>query len=168
MRIVFLDVDGVLNCRSTIARFHGFIGIDSKLVKNLSTIISASNIEDDTKIVVSSTWRVGQDKDGKSIPDSYRYLERKLEEQGLRVFDDTPHIRWGSDGRFRRGREIAGWLYENQDKGISGYAVRDDTVFDDFEKYGIMPHLVKTSWERNGGLKEEHIIQALEILREGL
>ncbi len=34
MRVVFLDVDGVLNCRSTEDRFHGFIGIDDELVRN--------------------------------------------------------------------------------------------------------------------------------------
>ena len=62
-----MDVDGVLNCRSTEDRFHGFIGIDDELVRNLSDFVALSNAEEDTRIVVSSTWRVGQDKGGKTI-----------------------------------------------------------------------------------------------------
>ena len=166
MRIVFLDVDGVLNCRSTGDRFHGFIGIDDELVRNLSSFVALSSAEEDTRIVVSSTWRMGQDKDGKSIPDSYKYLQEKLDEHGLEIFDDTPFIKWGGNGRFRRGREIAGWLYDNREKNITGYVVLDDTVFEDFEKYGIMPHLVKTSWENDGGFRKDHIDLALEIIRK--
>ena len=95
MRIVFLDVDGVLNCRSTKERHRGFIGIDSLHVEILSRIIEKSDREEKTELVLSSSWRIGQDRNGSDIPDGYRYLMNKLSEYHLRIYDDTPRLKWG-------------------------------------------------------------------------
>ena len=39
MRIIFLDVDGVLNCSSTKERFQGFIGIDDRFAKTFASLV---------------------------------------------------------------------------------------------------------------------------------
>ena len=168
MRVIFLDVDGVLNCMSTRERYKGFVGIESRLVANLAELVECSNRVDDTRIVLSSSWRVGQDRNGADIPDGYGYLLRRLDKYGLSIFDDTPRLKWGVRGRSRRGREIEGWLYLNRELDISGYVVLDDEVFEDFERYGITDHLVLTSMGKNGGFRKEHIREALGVLLKGL
>ena len=55
MKVIFLDVDGVLNCQKTEAKCRGFIGVDSKKVKLLKKIVDAT----DAKIVLSSSWKIG-------------------------------------------------------------------------------------------------------------
>ena len=57
MRIIFLDVDGVLNNSETTDRYCGWIGIDTKLVFNLKTLYDKSNMEEETKVVITSSWR---------------------------------------------------------------------------------------------------------------
>ncbi|MCR4684571.1 MAG: hypothetical protein K5649_03800 [Lachnospiraceae bacterium] len=159
-----MDVDGVLNCLSTKERHGGFIGIDPSLVAILAELIRLSNQYEDTRIVLSSSWRIGEDRTGAKIPDSYQYLQISLAEHGLSIYDDTPRLKWGVRGQSRRGREIAEWLYKHRDKGISGYVVLDDVLFHDFSKYGITDHLVQTSLDFGGGLQKEDIKRALQIL----
>ena len=55
MKIIFLDVDGVLNCKSSKSRCGGFLGIDDSKVKLLKEIIDITG----AKIVLSSSWRYG-------------------------------------------------------------------------------------------------------------
>ena len=165
MRIVFLDVDGVLNCMSTKERYHGFIGVDDTLVGNFAEFIRTSSEEEETQIVLSSSWRIGQDRTGADIPDGYEYLQGRLAEHGLSIYDDTPRLKWGDAGYRKRGREIAAWLYINRDKDITGYVVLDDVFFPDFKKYKISSHLVQTSLAYNGGFQKNHGKQALRILR---
>ena len=165
MRIVFLDVDGVLNCAFTKETYQGFIGADHSLVENLSIFLNKSNEEEETKIVLSSSWRIGQDRNGADIPDSYNYLSGKLAEYGLTIYDDTPRIPW-SRGQSRRGREIAGWFYMNRNLDIRGYVVLDDVLFEDFERYKILPHFVRTTFfSQSGGFRESYINKAMEIIR---
>lgn len=40
-------------------------------------------------------------------------------------------------------------------------------MFDDYEQFGVMPHLVKTEfYQPNGGLQTEHIAMAIRMLNE--
>ncbi len=160
-----MDVDGVLNCMSTKERYHGFIGVDDTLLENFAEFIRASNEEGQTQIVLSSSWRIGQDRTGADIPDGYEYLQGKLADHGLSIYDDTPRLKWGDASYRKRGREIAAWLYLNRDKDITGYVVFDDVFFDDFKKYKISPHLVQTSLAYNGGFHKNHGKKALRVLR---
>ena len=160
-----MDVDGVLNCMSTKERYNGFIGVDDALLRNFAEFIRTSNEEEETQIVLSSSWRIGQDRSGAEIPDGYEYIQTKLAEHGLSIYDDTPRLKCGDDGYRKRGREIAAWLYLNRDKEISGYVVLDDVFFDDFKKYKISAHLVRTSPAYNGGFHKDNGKQALRILR---
>ena len=81
--VVFLDVDGVLNTRTTCKHTpDGYTGIDDARVSILSQAISKYG---DTDIVLTSDW-----KDMKSTDDDYVYLESKLDKYGLSISGKAP------------------------------------------------------------------------------
>lgn len=102
MKVIFLDIDGVLNCQKTVERFHGFISVDPLLVKRLNRILK----ETDAKIVLSSTWRLFEDN--KEI----------LEKANIKYIDITP------DFHTTRGEEISDWLSRHPE--VERYVILDD------------------------------------------
>lgn len=54
MKILFLDIDGVLNNSKTKEKCLGFTGVDKVLAKRLSTWL---HNRPDIQVVLSSTWR---------------------------------------------------------------------------------------------------------------
>ena len=58
MKIIFLDVDGVLNNATTTEQKHGITGIDHRLVPVLKRLLDESQ----AKVVISSTWRLFKSK----------------------------------------------------------------------------------------------------------
>jgi hypothetical protein len=54
MRIIFLDIDGVLNCQTTHNPRKFPYVVDSSLLANLNQLIARTT----AKVVLSSTWRV--------------------------------------------------------------------------------------------------------------
>jgi len=119
MKIIFLDIDGVLNCKETVNRYNGFIGIDPFLVAIFNRIIFAT----DAKIVLSSTWRhakVSRDEVRRRVMD---------------FIDITPNI--GT----MRGDDINAWLSKHRD--IKKYAILDD----DSDFYPGQP-LFRTTWAK--------------------
>ena len=118
--VIFLDIDGVLNCDETQEKCGGFRGIEDGKVSLLKEIVDLVNGE----IILSSTWRYGFSKNS---PDWARglseYLKGKLEKQGLKISGMTPDINCT-----QRGKEIKLWLDTNgkADKVI----ILDDEEFD--------------------------------------
>lgn len=113
MRVLFLDIDGVLNTHKSIGRF-GFDFIDNILVALVARIVR----ETDCKIVLSSTWRI-EEKDRMLVT-------RELAEQGLTIHDCTPVITrgcWEEGGWVRRHEEIQSWLNQNP---VDRFAILDD------------------------------------------
>ena len=45
MKVVFLDIDGVLNCEGSRSRCVGYRGIDDKKVENLAKILKRNDIK---------------------------------------------------------------------------------------------------------------------------
>ena len=166
MRIIFLDVDRVLNCALTKDRYKGMMGLDERFISNLVQLVEQSSIKDETRIVLSSSWRAGEDKDGKAIPDHLKYLDERLQARGLEIYDETPVIQDSNDGySSRRGLEIMTWLYIHREEGIKGIVILDDVVFEDFSKYKLGVFLVKSIYfSRAGGFIEPLIDKALRIL----
>ena len=70
MKVIFLDIDGVLNYATTAARAPcGCIGIAEPAVRNLKKIIDATG----AKIVLTSTWKSEWNIDAdKCTPDDYQ------------------------------------------------------------------------------------------------
>ena len=80
--VVFLDVDGVLNSRTTVQKTpDGYKGIDDARVVILSKVIEKMGGGD---IVLSSDW-----KEMKSTDEDYVYLTSKLAQCGLSILAHT-------------------------------------------------------------------------------
>ncbi len=166
MRIIFLDVDGVLNCALTKDRYNGMMGLDERFIRNLKQVVKKSSEKDDTRIVLSSSWRAGKDRDGNEIPDHLRYLNERLHSHGMDIYDETPIIRYSKDGYSNhRGREIMTWLYLHRNDDIKSFVILDDVVFEDFKKYRLGSFLAKSIYfSKAGGFIEPLIEKSLRIL----
>ena len=168
MRIIFLDIDGVLNHACTHEMCEGCIGVDQDNLEAFQRLVEESSKEEETKIVLSSSWRVGVDQDGREIPNHYKYLTERLDSVGLSIYDETPFLKDEDDGfrwEERRGYEIIEWLETHKELGISPYVVLDDVLFRDFLELGVSEHMVRTSWDSpRGGFTEKHIKKAMAIL----
>ena len=153
MKVIFLDVDGVLNSIDSEDRFHSWIGLDYSGIKLLKEIVDATGAE----IVLVSTWKLSWDKNNKSRQDSLgSYLDKRLADEGLAIIDKTGgHINY-------RGSGIVDWLSEHT---VESWIVLDDEIFEDYEECGIIPHLVKTSFY-DGGLKDSHVERAITLLND--
>lgn len=152
MRIIFLDIDGVLNCSDSKSRCGSFIGIDNKKVKLLKQIV----YETGAKIVLSSSWRIGWDKNSELCDSHGVYLNNKLRKSNLFILDRTKSLSY-------RGEEIKQWIDSHN---VEEWVVLDDEIFRDYKELGILEHLVKTTfYDEGGGLRDEHVKQAIKILK---
>ncbi len=162
MRIIFLDVDGVLNNDKTEDRYQGFTGIDQQNVDTLKKLYDKSNEEEITRIVVSSSWRYEMVKKYSKADGSYEYLLKRLNDSGMEVIDYTP---MSPISGWHRSDEIEAWLSDNKTKfEVSTYVILDDESFD-FRDKGLDTKFVWTDGEY--GLTDKDIDRGLEILRGG-
>lgn len=105
MKVLFLDIDGVLNNFGLI-RANGFDYIDPDMVKSLGAAVAQTGAH----IVLSSFWRL-QQKDRELV-------DAALGAHGMSVHDRTPSLPGP------RANEIAQWLSSNP--LVRGYAIVDD------------------------------------------
>lgn len=160
-KIIFLDVDGVLNCSTSKSYCHDDIcgvitGIDSDKVKRLAKIVEATGAE----IVLSSDWKDGWSKYyTSSKPSHAKYLDNHLYKKGrLTIKDKTPSTH---KGPWFRGEEILSYLRSHKD--VENYVILDDTFFEDFSIKEISEHLVLTDYKV--GLTDADVEKAIRILR---
>ena len=107
MKVLFLDVDGVLNCWGSGQPF------EEELVEELSRVIRLSG----ASVCVSSTWR--------KLEGHRETLLGLLTRIGARVVGWTPDL--GSNGatlQVVRGQEIQAWLDEHPE--VSEFVILDD------------------------------------------
>lgn len=155
MKVIFLDVDGVLNCEHSHQRIPGesYIGIEDNKVDLLQRLVMGCGAE----VVLSSDWKIDwepidKDKNSKHAD----YLDMKLAQYRITILDKTPD----SGSRYFRGREIHDWLKEHEE--VTDYVILDDEYFDDFGDYKMGSHFVQTSWA--SGLQKNHVKRAMKIL----
>ena len=160
MKVIFLDIDGVLNCatsKSYCVEDGGRVikGVDSDKVKRLAKIVEATG----AKIVLSSDWKDGWNKYYTSQKPSHaKYLDNHLYKKGkLTIKDKTPTT---YKGTWFRGEEILTYLRTHRD--IDNYVILDDTFYDDFINKEIEEHLVLTN--RKVGLTDGDVKNAIKIL----
>lgn len=111
VKIIFLDIDGVLNTIRT-AKILGDHFIDESCVALVAHIVKEAN----AKIVLSSNWRI--DEDDKKI------VEKALSPHDLEIFDCTPVIEHPPNESFVfRSKEIQSWLDNN---AVQKFVVLDD------------------------------------------
>lgn len=155
MRIIFLDIDGVLNNRLWIQELsrqpdpNPYL-FDPKNVEALNHIIEMT----EANIVISSAWRHGK---------KLNWLRKHLRKQGVKghVLGVTPDG-WNNLKSFPdnwvRGHEIELWLQKNTD-GRAVFVILDD----DDDMGPLMDKLVQTSMER--GLTMAEAARAINILK---
>lgn len=154
MKIVFLDIDGVLNCEGSRSRCAGYRGIDDKKVENLAKIVKATGAE----IVLITTWKEDWRKTDKVHQGMMaNYLDKKLKKQGLSALDKTRD--YIGERYLSRGEGILEYLTRHQ---VENYVVLDDFQFD-YDSCGLTGNYVKTD-NYNGGLTEELAEKAIGIL----
>ena len=159
-KVIFLDVDGVLNCATSKSSCYDTVcgvvaGIDSDKVKRLAKIVEATGAE----IVLSSDWKDGWNKYyTSSKPSHAKYLDNHLYKKGrLTIKDKTPNT---SKGSWFRGEEILSYLRSHKD--VENYVILDDTFFEDFSIKEISEHLVLTEYKV--GLTDADVEKAIKIL----
>lgn len=157
MKIIFLDIDGVLNYNGyKTLTSSGSLFVNDNKIKILKEIIERTG----AKVVLSSTWRFGWRQLEQGLSDSWAIrdfieLRDKLLEYDIELYDKTPMF-----DRFmrRREEEIAAWLDKHKD--VDGYV-----IIDDLKGKWLRPcsdHLLQTS--PNYGLRQKHIQIAEKIL----
>ena len=102
MKVLFLDIDGVVNNKRTKENFKGFMAIDPAMAALVQRIVRNTGCE----IVLSSSWRLFQN--GRDE------IERKI----CKFADITPIL------HAPRGYEIKVWLTRHPE--IEHYAILDD------------------------------------------
>lgn len=155
-KIIFLDVDGVLNNDETEEKTpSGFVGVSEDLIERLGRIVREQKAE----VVLSSSWRLSDENPTESEKTDYLYLEEKLASVGVAISGSTPNVRAS-----RRGQEIREYL-DSLEEDV-GWVVLDDIFFPDFESFGITERLVITDGEE--GLTDDDAAAAAEILNGGI
>lgn len=176
MKVIFLDIDGVLNCeQTTLDRFYklennlplgqfyqmqtefGGLDIDEEKVQMLGEIVKKTG----AKIVLSSSHRADW-KDGKDNLqfDKSKALQYLFDKYDIDVIGITPYI----------NKQVSGWR-ENEIReylkyhAVDAFCILDD---DDLDLQTLKEHLIKTNFYRNevdeGGLQPRHINDAVKIL----
>lgn len=159
MKIIFLDVDGVLNNIFTgyddqCLTPTGFRGIEDIFVERLKKIIDKT----DAIIVLTSDWKEQwEPRQDDCMPDGL-YLIEKLAKQGLVIKTKTSDH---SRGRAKIGRGQGIHDYLDKNKTVEEWVVLDDNWFYDFDDE-IQRHFVHT--DETNGLTDYDVECAIEIL----
>ena len=148
IKVIFLDVDGVLNSSKTTRRTTGgYTFVGSRQLKNLRRIITKTG----AKVVLSSDWRY--DKDNPRYNGDYLELRNELLRYGIKFYGFTPEL-----PSAQRGAEIAEWLKAHTE--VSNFVILDDRLDIEPNK----DHWVQTVMSR--GLGTEETDAAIKILRD--
>ncbi len=155
MKIIFLDIDGVLNSGKYIKQLDGEFDnpinqMDPVAVARLNTITDVTA----AKIVVSSTWR-------KAF--LHKCAEPLVSLQGcMRKYGITGEVIGmtcvkDNTVRNQRGKEIQVWVNDHYHE-IEKFVIIDD----DSDMGRLKTHRIKTLFEY--GLLDEHVDRIIEIL----
>lgn len=115
--VVFLDVDGVLNTKTTCERAASeiYTGIDDERVKILSLAMKECGAEG---VILTTDW--------KELPEEhedYIYLKKKLSGYGIRILGKT-------EDPYALQRGLGVLMYIHNHPEIEEYVIIDDQHFD--------------------------------------
>lgn len=185
MKIIFLDIDGVLNCeeayRSGECEFQGWAWEDGRKDHHQKFCLRSKNLINDliretgAKIVISSTWRHS----------GIEFMRKvwELEEMEGEIIGITPSLRTKGFG-VPRGMEIENYLEEEfgfshinwnediqrknmEESGIENYIIIDD---DSDMLYGQRNHFIHVlpSPRNKLGFNDKYYKEALEKLSKNI
>jgi hypothetical protein len=144
MKVLFLDIDGVVNCKTTTQRHRGAIGIDPYM----AFLVGKIQLNTGCEVVLSSSW--------KNWPEGINEVERQV----INIFDRTPNLNLVHYEDKPRGNEIKRWLDRHPE--VEAYAILDDNS-DMLDEQ--LPHFFKTSWDT--GITEEIATRVTDYLNGG-
>lgn len=182
MKVIFLDIDGVLNSQlwyskrrnfnpTEIDTHYPFYEFDPDLVNNLNRIVENTG----AKIVVSSTWRKGRSVDElQTLLDSVGFIGEVIgKTKSFSIYDGNKYE------SAPRGCEIASylreekfqrinWSKEEQQKYIDLSNIKNYIILDDDSDmlYSQREHFVHTP--NNSGLGEYQTNLSINILNKSL
>lgn len=172
MKVIFLDIDGVLNSDRTL---YEYTSLEDDLILNLKEIVDCTG----AKIILSSSWRTLFSPMAKLMDKFDRYglhisgmtpngvEKRFVEDKGYKPTNkylDTKVIWDENDQRVRvqtthdRGSEIMFWLEKH--RNVESFVILDDEDFDIKEYYD--KQFIKTSYST--GLTKQDVEKAINIL----
>ena len=161
MNIIFLDIDGVLNCSTTIDKCGPYRGIEDNKVLLLKKLVDECH----AKIVLISSWKEKwfKYKQLKFKQDLLaNYLDEKMAHAHFEINDKV-------DPWLTRPNGI--WFYlckaRMRNIVINNYVIFDDTLDEYKEHTRIKSHLLLTDFN-NDGLTKKHINAATKILAKPL
>lgn len=156
-KVIFLDIDGVLNTSFTRDRQES---IDEFRVAYLAEVVHKTN----AKIVLTSTWRYNFDRgifSLKPISKSTKELVKTLKKHKVKISDllpDTPND--------QRAEDILNYIQKNN---ITQFIILDDELFN-YPSLSLDKHLVRTKFdardEKEAGFTEGMIQRVIELLNK--
>lgn len=154
MKIIFLDIDGVLNSVMYDARRTDEskdTRIDMSRVELLSEIVRQTG----AKIVFSSTWREDWEISTELCGEDGRYVNSCLAKYGLSIIDKTPRIGYTDERRV----EILTWLHRHKDE-VESFVILDDISYG----WGELCNRAVITNPYGYGLEQRHCEMAIDIL----
>lgn len=174
MKVLFLDIDGVLNSQNWFGymqycikndmydRVLNFVDInnerteyklnmiDDRAIANLNRIVE----ETGCKVVLSSSWRSSRESDNAFIEYIFKLKGFKYELYGV-----TPRI-WVKEFSTQRGEEIKVWMdKESENNEIESFVILDDDSDMLPDQMNNFIHV-----DRQVGLTDKDVFTAIEIL----
>lgn len=154
MKIIFLDIDGVLNAEidddvpiafsNSGIKYRDFNDLPvERCVNNLNKILKATKAE----LVISSTWRIIH------TSTSLMYIFFMCGIEPPYIYGLTPYL----PGE-RRGTEIAEWLDDHEE--ATNFVILDD----DSDMENLMDHLIQI--DSSIGLTDADADKAIEMLNK--
>ncbi len=151
LKVIFLDVDGVLNSNNYIKytlknNIKGILSeIDPKTIEMLKYVIDVTGAQ----IVVSSSWRNIR---------KFEYLKKLFLKYGITLDEKTPVV----DNE--RGLEIKQYLKKHAN--IEQYLILDDEIFDSYDEE-LINNLILINEDENDhsygeGLQIKHVKQIIK------
>ena len=162
MKIIFLDVDGVLNSDFTEETVNGWTFVDDKSIMLIKHIMDTTG----AFVVLDSTWRQGYYGTTQKAPGDmsdwgeleYEALKERCEKYGVWFYGHTP---WPETGN--RGAEIKRWIDENtggDKEELESFVIIDDV---DIRISNVFPaNFVKTRGHL--GITNHEVNRAIQIL----
>lgn len=160
MKIVFLDIDGVLATMQSYSDPVDFVcerrlyGLDKDAIQRLNRITDTTG----ARIVVSSTWRHGSEEKFQMLIDYLKHCGVTGSIIG-RTGSHRSHFSAYRGPYYQRGDECKEWV--DQHPEVTHFVCLDDD--DDFDRVRDNFVRIPLGWT-DGGMQDEHADKAIEIL----
>lgn len=146
MKIIFLDIDGVLNHSGSKVFF------ENSCLKELKRVCSKTG----AKIVLISSWKEVYKPMYIDRPERKMFDTVFTKKNGLELVGVTKNLGDGDN----RGQEVLDYL--NEHNHIDSFVVLDDTNYGYSSIFG--ERYIQTSWN-NGGLNREYANRVIQVLK---